>query len=144
MVLKYLTGEQQMRERNWLEFPMRMLKEPNLLEKIVTGNETQVFKYDTETKFKTLQSTNPESQRPTNAGVSKSNNKCMLICFLISTELFIMNLFLQNSQPSIHYKVNSLEKYKIFGSTSGFCIITIHLPHSTFSMFLAKTQILVL
>ena len=55
--------------------------DPDLLSKIITGDETWVYGYDPETKFQSSQWKSPGSPRPKKARQSRSQVKVMLIVF---------------------------------------------------------------
>jgi len=82
MVPKLLTDEQKDRRlqvcKDILE---RLDTEPDLLRRVITGDESWVFEYDPETKRQSLQWKSLTSPRPKKARMSKSNVKVMLITF---------------------------------------------------------------
>ena len=55
--------------------------EPNLLGRVITGDESWIFEYDLETKRQSLQWKSLTSPRPKKARMSKSKIKVMLIAF---------------------------------------------------------------
>ena len=55
--------------------------EPNLLGRVITGDESWIFEYDPETKRQSLQWKSPTLPRPKKARMSKSKIKVMLIAF---------------------------------------------------------------
>ena len=55
--------------------------EPNLLGRVITGDESWIFEYDPETKRQSLQWKSPTSPRPKKARMSKPKIKVMLIAF---------------------------------------------------------------
>ena len=55
--------------------------DPDLLSKIITGDETWVYGYDPETKFQSSQWKSPDSPRPKKAWQPRSQVKVMLIVF---------------------------------------------------------------
>ena len=55
--------------------------DPDLLSKIITGDETWVYGYGPETKFQSSQRKSPGSPRPKKARQSRSQVKVMLIVF---------------------------------------------------------------
>ena len=57
----------------------RLQTEPDLLRRIITGDETRIFEYDQETKRQSCQWKSPTSPRPQKARQSKSKVKVMLI-----------------------------------------------------------------
>lgn len=59
----------------------RVSEEPDLLNNVVTGDETWVFEYDPQTKRQSSEWHTSSSPRPKQARMSKSKQKSMLICF---------------------------------------------------------------
>ena len=59
----------------------RLQTEPDLLRRVITGDETRSFEYDPETKRQRCQWKSPTSPRPSKARQSKSKVKVMLITF---------------------------------------------------------------
>ena len=59
----------------------RLEAEPDLLNSVITGDETWVFEYDPETKRQSREWKNYRSPRPMKARKSKSKIKVMLIVF---------------------------------------------------------------
>ena len=59
----------------------RLQTEPDLLRKVISGDETRIFEYDPETKRQRCQWKSPTSPRPKKAIESKSKVKVMLIMF---------------------------------------------------------------
>ena len=55
--------------------------EPNLLGRVITGDESWIFEYDPETKRQSLQWKSPTSPRPKKARMSKFKIKVILIAF---------------------------------------------------------------
>jgi len=67
---------------------------PQILSKVVTGDETWCYSYDPETKQASSQWKTPNSPKPKKARQVRSNVKIMLISFLMLMELCTRNLFL--------------------------------------------------
>ena len=65
--------------------------EPNLLKKVVTGDESWIFEYNPLTKRQSLEWKSALSPRPKKARVFKSKTKVMLFAFLMSMELSTQN-----------------------------------------------------
>ena len=63
------------------DFLEELETEPNLLGRVITGDESCIFEYDPETKRQSLQWKSPTSPRPKKARMSKSKIKVMLIAF---------------------------------------------------------------
>ena len=59
----------------------RLEDDPDLLGRVMIGNESWIFKYDSETKQQRRQWKSPASPRPKKARMSKSKVKVMLIAF---------------------------------------------------------------
>jgi len=57
---------------------------PELMERVITGDESWFFQYDPETKRQSLEWRSRGSPRPKKALMSKSKLKCMLVCFFDS------------------------------------------------------------
>ena len=55
--------------------------EPNLLDKVITGDESWIFEYDPETKRQSLQWKSAGSSRPKKAKMSKSKMELLFIAF---------------------------------------------------------------
>ena len=82
MVAKLLNNDQKDRRLQVCQDILgRLQTEPNLLEKVITGDESWIFEYDPETKRQSLQWKSPGSPRPKKARQSKSKVKLMLIAF---------------------------------------------------------------
>lgn len=82
MVPKILTDDQkEKRLSNCKDVVERIEKDPTLLARVVTGDESWIFEYDPETKRQSLQWKSPSSPRPQKARMSKSKVKVMLITF---------------------------------------------------------------
>jgi len=67
---------------------------PQILSKVVTGDETWCYGYNPETKQASSQRKTPNSPKPKKARQVRSNVKIMLISFLMLMELCTRNLFL--------------------------------------------------
>jgi hypothetical protein len=66
----------------------------NVLQNVITGDETWVYGYDVETKVQSSQWVGKSSPQPKKARQCHSNVKVMLLVFfLIGRVLFIMSLF---------------------------------------------------
>jgi len=68
--------------------------DPQILSKVVTGDETWCYGYNPETKQALSQWKTPNSPRAKTARQVRSNVKIMLISFLMLMELCTRNLFL--------------------------------------------------
>jgi hypothetical protein len=58
--------------------------DPELMERVITGDESWFFQYNPETKRQSLEWSSKGSPRPKKARMSKSKVKCMLVCFFDS------------------------------------------------------------
>ena len=82
MVPKLLSGEQKERRKELcLDLLQRVDTEPDLLNSIITCDETWVFTYDPETKRQSIQWKSTSSPRPKKARKSRLKFKAMLIVF---------------------------------------------------------------
>ena len=70
--------------------------DPQILSKVVTGDETWCYGYYPETKQASSQWKTPNSPNPKKASQYRSNVKIMLISFFMLMELCTSNLFLQD------------------------------------------------
>ena len=82
MVPKLLSDEQKDRRLVVCEDVLQHLEEdPEMLKRVMTGDESRIFQYDPETKRQSLQWKCPGSPRPKKTKMSKSQIKVMLIVF---------------------------------------------------------------
>ena len=82
MVPKLLTEDQkQQRVTVCHDIIERLKDDPDLLGRVITGDESWIFKYDPDTKRQSRQWKSPASPRPKKARMSKSKVKVMLIAF---------------------------------------------------------------
>ncbi|GFX37903.1 protein GVQW3 [Trichonephila clavipes] len=82
MVPKILTFEQQATRKNVCTDILDAIKnDPNLLEKVITCDESRFFTYDPETKRQSMHWKIPTSPRAKKARMSKSKFKAMMIVF---------------------------------------------------------------
>ncbi|GFV86352.1 protein GVQW3 [Trichonephila clavipes] len=82
MVPKILTFEQQATRKNVSTDILDAIKnDPNLLEKVITCDESWFFTYDPETKRQSMHWKTPTSQRAKEARMSTSKFKAMMIVF---------------------------------------------------------------
>ena len=83
---KLLSDEQkQHRLQVAQEMINRSKNDPDLLNRVITGDESWVYGYDPETKAQSSQWKSPGSPRPKKARQSRSNVKMMLVVFFDST-----------------------------------------------------------
>ena len=82
MVPKLLSEDQkQQRVTVCQDIIERLEDDPDLLGRVITGDESWIFEYDPETKRQSRQWKSPASPRPKKARMSKSKVKVMLIAF---------------------------------------------------------------
>ena len=82
MVPRLLTDDQKQRRVDACQDILQQLEaNPELLNNVITGDESWFFRYDPETKRQSLQWKTPASPRPKKARMSKSKVKTMLIVF---------------------------------------------------------------
>ena len=82
MVPKLLNNDQKDRRLQVCQDILgRLQTQPNLLEKVITGDESWIFEYDPETKRQSLQWKSPGSPRISTAWLSLAKVKLMLIAF---------------------------------------------------------------
>lgn len=82
LVPKNLTPDQKLvRQQICSDFLERLDEEPELMENIITCDETWIFQYDVETKRQSMHWKTPASPRMKKARMSKSKFKAMLIVF---------------------------------------------------------------
>ena len=82
MVPKLLSDDQKAQRMQVCEDTLQNIEnDPELLTKVITGDETWVFEYDPETKRQSKQWLSPGSPRPKKAHQSRSQIKVMLIAF---------------------------------------------------------------
>jgi len=63
------------------ELPEQVEADPELIERVITGDESWFFQYDPETKRQSLEWRSNGSLRLKKVRMSKSEVKCMLVCF---------------------------------------------------------------
>jgi len=81
-VPRLLTPEQkEHRVANCQELRQHALDDPSFMSRVITGDESWVYGYDTETKQQSLQWKSPGSPRPKKARQSRSATKSMLFVF---------------------------------------------------------------
>jgi len=113
VVLKILSVEQKV---NWLEICQDLLGrlkiEPDFLDKVITGAESQVFDYNPETKRQSVEWHTKSSTRLKKARMSSSRVKTMIVVFSTAVSLCTKNLYLQDKQlitPSTKISWNDFE-----------------------------------
>ena len=82
MVPKVLSEDQKQQRVTVCQDIIERLDDPDLLGRVITGDESWTFEYDPETKWQSRQWISPASPRPKKARMSKSKVRVMLIaCF---------------------------------------------------------------
>jgi len=85
MVPRNLTEQQQdARLSICADLQEQVAADPELMDRVITGDKSWFFQYDPETKFKSLEWRSKGSPRPKKARMSKSKVKLMLVCFFDS------------------------------------------------------------
>ena len=103
MVPKLLDDDQ----KEWhMEVYQDILKhlqtDPDLLQRVITGDESWIFEYDLETKLQSLQWRCPSSLRPKKARQSRSKIKLMLITFFNVNRIVHMEFLPQSQTVNQH------------------------------------------
>ena len=82
MVPKNLTTEQKTNRRDvFLELLDRLEREPEFFSRVITGDESWILEYDSETKRQIREWHTANNPRPKKARMSKSKIKSMFIFF---------------------------------------------------------------
>ena len=84
-------GQKEWRVQVCQDILKQLETEPNLLKRVVTGDESWIFGYDPLTKWQSIEWMSALSPRPKKVRVFKSKTKVMLIAFLMSMELSTQN-----------------------------------------------------
>lgn len=84
--------------------------EPNLLQSVVTCDETWIFTYDTESKRQSMQWKSPGSQRPRKARMSKF--KAMLIVFFDINGIVMIEWVPSGQTVNQHYYIEVLKRFR--------------------------------
>ena len=85
MVPKNLTTEQKANRRDvCLDLLDRLEREPEFFSRVITGDESWILEYDSETKRQSREWHTANSPRPKKARTSKSKIKSKFICFFFS------------------------------------------------------------
>jgi hypothetical protein len=83
--------------------------EPNILDTVVTGDESWIFAYNPETKRQSMQWKTKNSPYPTKACMPKSKMKTMLIVFFYSKEVLLQEYIPPDQTVNQHYYITILE-----------------------------------
>ena len=84
-------GQKERRVQVWQDISEQLKTEPNLLKRVVIGDESWILEYDPLTKRQSLEWKSALSPRPKKMRVFKSKTKVMLIAFLMPMELSTQN-----------------------------------------------------
>ena len=99
MVPKNLTTEQKANRRDvCLDLMDRLEREPEFFSRDITGDESWVLEYDTETKRQSREWHTANSPRPKKARMSKSKIKSMLISFFFDSRGIVHKEFVPSGQ----------------------------------------------
>jgi len=116
MVPKNLSDEQKAHRMNIAQDCLEQVEsDPNLLDRVITGDESWFIHYDPETYRQRQQWLSPEAPRPKKVRMSESKVKTMMICFFDSKGMVhkefvpsgqtINNVFYRNVLERLHKKV---------------------------------------
>ncbi len=86
------------------------LKDPEMLKRVITGDESWIFQYDPETKRQSLQWKYPGSPRPKKAKMSKSQIKVLLIVFFDIRGIVHMEFLPQGTTINQHVYKEILQR----------------------------------
>jgi hypothetical protein len=78
--------------------------DPVLMDLVITGDESWFFQNDPETKCQSLEWRSTGSPRPKKACMSKSKEKCMLVCSLMPWVLFTKSGLLLDRQSILLHR----------------------------------------
>ena len=73
--------------RGWAFVLEQVEADPELMERVITGDESWFFQYDPETKRQSLEWRSKGSPMPKKTRMSKSKLKYMLVCFFDSMRI---------------------------------------------------------
>lgn len=103
MVPKLLNDDQKERRMEVCQDILECIDtEPDLLQRVITGDESWIFEYDPETKRQSLQWKSPGSPRPVKARQSRSQIKLMLIVFFDVRGIVHMEFLPQGTTVNQH------------------------------------------
>ena len=95
LVPRFLTEDQKNNRLNvCYDLREQVGNDPQIISKVVTGDETWCYGYDPETKQASSQYKTPNSPKPQKARQVRSNVNIMLNFFFVLMELCTENLFL--------------------------------------------------
>ena len=99
MVPKNLTTEQKANRRDvYLDLMDRLEREPEFFSHVITGDESWILEYDTETKRQSRVWHTANSPRPKKARMRKSKIKSMLFCFFLDSQGIVHKEFVPPGQ----------------------------------------------
>ena len=103
MVPKLLNDDQKERRVEVCQGILGHLQtEPDLLQRVITGDQSWIFEYDLETKHQSLQWKCTSSPRPKKARQSRSKIKLMLMAFFDTREIVHMEFLPQSQTVNQH------------------------------------------
>ncbi len=109
LVAKNLTEEQKKHRvdvyRDWLE----AIESENILECVITCDESWLFEYDPETKRKSMQWVGEVEAKPNKARISKSPVKSMLVAFFDKEGLIHKEFLLENTTMNAELYLNIVQ-----------------------------------
>jgi len=91
--------------------------DPELMERVITGDESWFFQYDPETKRQSLEWRSKGSPRPKKARMSKSKLKYMLVCFFDSMDILHKEWIPAGKTANQYYYKDILERLGHAGSS---------------------------
>jgi histone-lysine N-methyltransferase SETMAR len=86
--------------------------EPMSMDRVISCNERWFFQYDPETKCQSLEWCSKGSPRPKKARMSKSKEKCMLVCFFDSMGIVHKEWTPAGQKFSQYYYIEILERLR--------------------------------
>ena len=111
MVPKLLSNDQKDQRLVVCEDILQNLEEdPEMLKRVITGDESWIFQYDPETKRQSLQWKCPGSPRPKKAKMSKSQIKVMLVVFFDVRGIVHMEFLPQGTTVNQHVYKEILQR----------------------------------
>ena len=91
-VLKFLNFKQKQHRLDIAQEMLTLNDNPDLLKKVITGNESWVYGYDIENKAQTSQCKRSEEQRPKNSCQSRSYVILIAWCIINSSHKFVWSI----------------------------------------------------
>ena len=97
----------------------RLEREPEFFSRVITGDESWILEYDTETKRQSREWHTANSPRPKKARMRKSKIKSMLICFLTVRGSSTRNLCHQHKLSKFYRQVLEILRKRVAGVRPG-------------------------